>query len=97
MEHYKAEHRILLKEAMKLLELTLWKAKLEENRSNIDTESVAVVRKGASSHLRCKHRDQKCDAFSCIEVTSEGGELCLLGTTTDLSALSKQIVCAAEQ
>lgn len=49
MEHYKAEHRILLKKALKLLELTLWKAKLEENRSNIDTESVAVVRKEASS------------------------------------------------
>jgi hypothetical protein len=45
MEHYKAEHQILLKEAMTLLELALWKAKLEGNRSNIDTESVEVVRK----------------------------------------------------
>jgi len=44
MEHYKAEHQILLKEAMTLLELALWKAKLEENRSNIDTESAEVVR-----------------------------------------------------
>ena len=44
MEHYKAEHQILLKEAMTLLELALWKAKLEENGSNIDTESVEVVR-----------------------------------------------------
>ena len=31
MEHYKVEHRILVKEAMTLLELALWKAKLEEN------------------------------------------------------------------
>ena len=46
MEHYKAEHQTLLKEAMALLELALWKVKLEENRSNnVDAESVAVVRK----------------------------------------------------
>ncbi len=31
MEHYKAEHQILLKEAMTLLELALWKAKLLRN------------------------------------------------------------------
>ena len=43
MEHYKAEHQILLKEAMLLLELALWKAKLEDNESNIDAGSVAVV------------------------------------------------------
>ena len=31
MEHYKSEHQTLLKEAMALLELALWKAKIEEN------------------------------------------------------------------
>ena len=46
MEHYKAEHYTLLKEAMTLLELALWKAKLQENGSNIDTES----------ELRIQHR-----------------------------------------
>ena len=46
MEHYNAEHKILLKEAMVLLELALWKAKLEDNGSNnIGAESVEVVRK----------------------------------------------------
>ena len=45
MENYKADHQLLLKEAMTLLELALWKARLEENRSNIDAESVEVVRK----------------------------------------------------
>ena len=46
MENYKAEHQILLKEAMTLLELALWKAKLQEKfGSNIDAESAAVVRK----------------------------------------------------
>ena len=37
LEHYKAEHRVLLKEAMVLLELALWKAKLldgEEGKCN---------------------------------------------------------------
>ncbi len=46
MEHYKAEHQILLKEAMTLLELALWKAKLQENESNIDI----------GSELRKQHR-----------------------------------------
>ena len=45
MEHYKAEHQILLEKAMTLLELALWKAKLEENESNIDAGSLEVVRK----------------------------------------------------
>jgi hypothetical protein len=50
IEHYKTEHQIVLKEAMTLLELALWKAKLEENRSNIevsdiDAESVGEARK----------------------------------------------------
>jgi hypothetical protein len=31
MEHFKSEHQILLKEAMTLLELALWKANLREN------------------------------------------------------------------
>ena len=42
MEHYKAEHQILLKEAMPLLELALWKANLEENA--VDLEGVRVTR-----------------------------------------------------
>ena len=46
MEHYKAEHQLLLKETMVLLELALWKAKLEENESNIDI----------GSELRKEHR-----------------------------------------
>jgi hypothetical protein len=42
MEHYKFEHqKFVLKEAMTLLELALWKAKLNENESNnIDVETV---------------------------------------------------------
>ena len=52
IDHYKAEHRALLKEATSLLELALWKAKLdgfnvvnnvEENtakKAKIDTEGA---------------------------------------------------------
>ena len=40
MEHYKREHKLLLKEAMTLLELALWKAKLlnetHEKKCNVD-------------------------------------------------------------
>jgi hypothetical protein len=43
MEHYKTEHQILLKEAMTLLELALWKAKLlneaDEKKCNVNEVS----------------------------------------------------------
>jgi hypothetical protein len=42
IEHYKTEHQIILKEAMTLLELALWKANLEEN--GVDLEGVRVTR-----------------------------------------------------
>ena len=42
VEHYKAEHRLLVKEATTLLELALWKANLDEN--DIDLEGVRVTR-----------------------------------------------------
>mmetsp|Transcript_25533 Transcript_25533/g.37594 ORF Transcript_25533/g.37594 Transcript_25533/m.37594 type:complete len:110 (+) Transcript_25533:678-1007(+) len=34
IEHYKAEHRVLLKEATTLLELAIWKAKLDEKEDS---------------------------------------------------------------
>ncbi len=44
MEHYKTEHQTLLKEAMTLLELALWKAKLldetDEKKCKIDDEAA---------------------------------------------------------
>ncbi len=46
MEHYRTEHQMLVKEAMTLLELALWKAKLlnqtEEKKCNVDE----VTKKG---------------------------------------------------
>ncbi len=44
LENYKAEHKMLVKEAMVLLELALWKATLEENGSSMDAESNSIVR-----------------------------------------------------
>ena len=47
MEHYKSEHQILLKEAMTLLELALWKANLRENENDgavAAQEGVRVTR-----------------------------------------------------
>ena len=43
MEHYKAEHRRLLKEHMTLLELAVWKAKLDE-RDDDSTQRVQTKR-----------------------------------------------------
>jgi hypothetical protein len=44
MEHYKSEHKMLLKEAMTLLELALWKAKLlnetDERKCNVDVTTI---------------------------------------------------------
>ena len=43
MEHYKTEHKILVKEAVPLLELALWKVNLDEN--DVDLEGVRVTRR----------------------------------------------------
>ncbi len=47
MEHYKSEHKTLLKEAMTLLELALWKAKLlneaGEKKCNVDVVKKARI------------------------------------------------------
>jgi hypothetical protein len=40
-EHYKAEHRVLLNEATTLLELALWKAKIDDFKVEGDKDSVA--------------------------------------------------------
>ena len=42
MEHFKSDHKMLVKEAMTLLELALWKANLHEN----GTDDSAVAQEG---------------------------------------------------
>ncbi len=44
IEHYKSEHYALLKEAMSLLELALWKANLDDNNHGAAREGVRVTR-----------------------------------------------------
>jgi hypothetical protein len=41
IDHYKAEHRVLLNEATTLLELALWKAKIDDFKVEGDKDSVA--------------------------------------------------------
>jgi hypothetical protein len=57
-EHYRSEHQILLKEAMTLLELALWKAKLlneaDEKKCNFDV--VAKETKIDADAARKEHR-----------------------------------------
>ena len=46
IEHYKTEHQIVLKEAMTLLELALWKANLDDNEAGVPSqEGVRVTRR----------------------------------------------------
>jgi hypothetical protein len=58
MEHYKTEHQILLKEAMALLELALWKATLlnetDEKKFNTDdaTKKAIIVTEAARKEQR---------------------------------------------
>ncbi len=42
MEHYKAEHCVLLNEAMALLELAVWKAKLDDYQED---KSIVAMRR----------------------------------------------------
>ncbi|KAK1737881.1 hypothetical protein QTG54_011175 [Skeletonema marinoi] len=57
IEHYKAEHNRLLQEATALLELALWKAKLDEKgdgdtKGDVTTEGAIVVEKSGRSDRR---------------------------------------------
>ena len=46
IKHYKTEHRVLVKEAMTLLELALWKANLDDNEAGVPSqEGVRVTRR----------------------------------------------------
>ena len=51
MEHYKVEHKLLLKEALTILELALWKANLDENDVN-ESELTMFQRKRARQECR---------------------------------------------
>ena len=45
LNHYKAEHKILLREATTLLELALWKANLDDNKGGVrEREGVRTTR-----------------------------------------------------
>ncbi len=52
IEHYKAEHQILLKEAMTLLELALWKANLDETESGVPSREGVRVTRGQVKRAR---------------------------------------------
>ncbi len=58
IEHYKTEHHIVLKEAMTLLELALWKAKLEENEFTGVTSQDEGVR--VTRGRRKRARKERC-------------------------------------
>ena len=52
IEHYKTQHNALLKEAMMLLELALWKAKLDDEYNGNDGKEGARVTRGRVKRAR---------------------------------------------
>ena len=58
LEHYKTEHRILVKEAMTLLELALWKANLDKNEFTGVTSQDDAVR--VTRGQRKRARKERC-------------------------------------
>ena len=58
MDHYKSEHQTLLKEAMTLLELALWKAKLLNEAFSVESvgmsavEVIAICKEASMEYLR---------------------------------------------
>ncbi len=44
LDHYKAEHKALLKEATTLLELALWKAKIDKEGDVLETDGLRTTR-----------------------------------------------------
>ena len=52
MEHYKSEHKALVKEAMTLLELALWKANLRENDGAAAAQEGVRVTRGQRKRKR---------------------------------------------
>ena len=69
MEHYKTEHHILLKEAMTLLELALWKAKLLKEGEEEKKCKVNVVAKNAKIDTEAAWKEHRvtCGANKVIK------------------------------
>ena len=57
LDHYKNEHRSLLKEATTLLELALWKAKIEENEEKEFVEGMEAKR--AKIDIQSKRNERR--------------------------------------
>mmetsp|Transcript_12983 Transcript_12983/g.16577 ORF Transcript_12983/g.16577 Transcript_12983/m.16577 type:complete len:109 (-) Transcript_12983:77-403(-) len=55
MEHYKAEHNKLIKEDMTLLELALWKAKIEKEKESLGD----VITKKAKIDVQSKRSERR--------------------------------------
>jgi len=52
IEHYKAEHKKVLKEAATLLELALWKANIDWAEGAVKEETVVTITRGKAKRAR---------------------------------------------
>ena len=69
MEHYKSEHQIILKEAMTLLELALWKANLYENEADDAAAAQEGVRVTRGRRKRAR-KDRYITSGASIVITN---------------------------
>ena len=68
MEHYRAEHKVLVKEAMTLLELALWKVKLDkEGKYNLEEEGKKAKKARIDEESTRKEHRVTCGANIVIK------------------------------
>ena len=67
MDHYKSEHEVLVKEAMALLELALWKAKLL-NEANEKKRIVNEVTKKAKIDAKAARKEHRVTCGASIVI-----------------------------
>ncbi len=77
MEHFKAEHCTLVREAMTLLELALWKAMLDENEGEIDSREGKA--KKAKIDMEAARRERRVMSGADIVIKNVLPFLKLLG------------------
>ena len=68
IEQYKTQHNTLLKEATTLLELALWKAKLDEDKNKEDTLQVKTKKAKIDVNSARQERRITCGASIIIKM-----------------------------
>lgn len=60
MEHFKTEHYILVREAMTILNLAVWKAMIDMNQDEDDSSQRAERAKKVKMDMKAMRRERTC-------------------------------------